>query len=222
MLILNRTRETAIKIAIILLMVLVALTGSASLQAQVAVQNAVMNTNINNTNGELTAIQLQHSINSVFPDLKPRLTPCGNRLYFSRNYHPGNANGINDPEDIWYADFNENTNTWSEPIHMTGILNNAGPNYINNISSTGDTLILGNQYLKKGKMRAGLSYTVRTNSGWSAPIAINIEGDYNMSIHGNAFVSLRHGVIIKSVQREESIGERDLFVSFWDGHETNA
>lgn len=222
MIVLNRTWETAIKITILLLIVVLGITCSASLQAQpvASAKNALLTTTVSSdSEAEARAIELQNAINSPFPDIKPRLSPCGNRLYFSRNYHPGNTNGVNDPEDIWYSDFNVQTNSWSEPMHMKSLLNNAGPNFINNISATGDTLILGNQYLKKGKMRAGLSYTVRTNGEWSAPTAINIQGDYNMSIHDNAFVSLRDGVIIRSVQREESIGERDLFVSFWDGVE---
>lgn len=170
-----------------------------------------------NVNTSAKAVQLQNAINSPYDDIKPRLAPGGDRLYFSRNYHPGNAGGVNDPEDIWYSDFNKSTNTWSEPIHMTGVLNNAGPNYINNVSVTGDTIILGNQYLRKGKMRAGLSYSVRENGTWSAPTTINIVNDYNLSDHANSFVSLRNGVIIRAVQRSESVGGRDLFVSFWDG-----
>lgn len=162
-------------------------------------------------------VQLGNAINSGFDDIKPRITPCGNRMYFSRNFHPGNVSGNNDPEDIWYSDFDKNTETWSEPIHMSGVLNNAGPNYVNNISTTGDTIILGNQYLKKGKMRAGLSYSVNVHGQWSQPVNIDIMDYYNTSQHENTFVSLKKGVIISAIERAESIGDRDLFVSFWDG-----
>ena len=228
--VLTRTHETVIKIAILLAVVLF-MTFTA--QAQKGKDSHYAATSYNsrvdesfagksihlaaNVNTEATPVQLQHAINSPYHDIKPRLTPCGNRLYFSRNYHPGNSNGVNDPEDIWYSDFNHEANTWSEPIHMTGVLNNAGPNYVNNVSVTGDTIILGNQYLKKGKMRAGLSYSVRVNGQWSVPSAIEIVNDYNMSNHANSFVSLKTGVIIRSVERTESLGQRDLFVSFWDG-----
>jgi hypothetical protein len=106
---------------------------------------------------------------------------------------------------------------WSEPIHLSGVLNNSGPNYVNNVSATGDTIILGNQYLKRGKMRAGLSYSVNVNGQWAVPTNIEIENDYNMSEHSNSFVSLKNGIIIRSIERMESVGERDLFVSFWNG-----
>lgn len=172
-------------------------------------------------NLEAKATPLNASINSGFEDLKPQLTPCGNRLYFSRSFHPANTNGMYDAEDIWFADYDKATGTWSEPARMTGTLNNAGPNYVNNVSVTGDTIILGNQYTKKGKMRAGLSYSVNVNGTWSAPQPINIENDYNMSEHSNSFVSLQAGVIIRAVERAESIGGRDLYVSFWNGSEAS-
>jgi hypothetical protein len=162
---------------------------------------------------------LQHSINSPFEELKPVLAPGGKRLYFSRSAHPGNTSGVSDNEDIWYSEVDPTTNSWSEPIRMPGVLNNAGPNYINNVSLTGDTIILGNQYLKKGKMRAGLSYSVNVRGQWTAPLPITIKNDYNVSDHANAFVSLKNGVIISAIQRAETAGQRDLYVSFWNGVE---
>jgi len=170
-----------------------------------------------NVNPDAKATPLNSSINGPYEEVKPRLSPSGDRLYFSRVFHPDNTNGVNDPEDIWYAEFDHATTSWSEPVRMANHLNNSGPNYINNVSVTGDTIILGNQYLKKGKMRAGVSYSVNVNGEWSVPQAINIYDDYNMSAHSNSFVSLQNGVIIRAVERGETVGERDLYVSFWDG-----
>lgn len=164
------------------------------------------------------AVPLNISINSPFIELKPALTPDGKRLYFSRHLHPNNTAGEQDLEDIWFSDFDEATDTWSHPAVMKGHLNNAEPNYIHNVSVTGDTVILGNQYLKKGKMRAGLSYSVNVNGDWSFPTPIHIENDFNIADQDNAFVSLKSGVIIKAIQRDETVGGRDLYVSFWDGY----
>ena len=60
-----------------------------------------------NVNLDAKATPLNPSINGPYEEVKPRLTPCGNRLYFSRIYHPANTNGVNDPEDIWYAEFDQ-------------------------------------------------------------------------------------------------------------------
>src|SRR5882757_4091708 len=160
---------------------------------------------------------LQHSINSPYEELKPVLAPGGKRLYFSRLANPNNTSSEMADEDIWYSEVDTTTMTWSEPVRMPGALNNTGPNYVNNVSVTGDTLIVGNQYLKKGKMRAGLSYSVNVRGQWTLPTAIPIKNDYNISDHSNSFVSLKNGVIIRAIQRAETFGERDLYVSFWNG-----
>jgi OmpA-OmpF porin, OOP family len=169
-------------------------------------------------NHSAKAVALNEAINGPYQELKPRLVPCGNRLYFSRHFHPSNTNGAADAEDIWYSDFDPKANTWAAPARMESVLNNNGPNFIHNVSVTGDTLILGNQYGKKGKMRPGISYSVNIKGQWSAPVGIEIENDYNISDHSNAFVSLKTGVIIEAVQRCEGLGNRDLYVSFWNGY----
>jgi len=216
-----RIREKAITAVIIALLLLVAGIYSGT-QAQSVRQ--VANTDKKIKVGSVIAQDakaeaLQHSINSPFEELKPVLAPGGKRLYFSRAAHPNNTSGTIDNEDIWYSEVDKTNNTWSEPVRMPGLLNNAGPNYINNVSVTGDTIILGNQYLKKGKMRAGLSYSVNMRGQWTAPLPIHIQNDYNVSDHANAFVSLKNGVIISAIQRAETVGQRDLYVSFWNGVE---
>jgi OmpA-OmpF porin, OOP family len=169
-------------------------------------------------NLEAKAVALNTFINSPYDDLKPALTPNGSRLYFSRHIHPGNTFGAGDLEDIWYSDFDEESNTWSHPALMAAPLNNAGPNAINNVSFTGDTIILENRYAKNGKMWAGLSYSVNKHGQWSFPTTIVIKNDYNISDQANSFVSLKNGVIIRAVERVETVGLRDLYVSFWNGH----
>jgi OOP family OmpA-OmpF porin len=156
-------------------------------------------------------------INSAYVEIKPSVCPQTNRLYFSRHSHPDNTFGIEDLEDIWYSEYNPETKEWGHPIKMAGALNNAGPNYVQHVSITGDTLILGNQYLKKGRMRAGLSYSTKVKGEWSDPKTIHTINEYNYSNQSNSFVSIKNGVIISAVHRLQSVGDRDLFVSFWDG-----
>lgn len=170
-----------------------------------------------NVNMTAKAVPMRSSINSPFAELKPAFAPNGDKLYFSRVAHPNNTNGESDQEDIWYANYDSISHEWSEPIRMPGYLNNSGPNFIENVSKTGDTIILGNQYMKKGKMRDGVSYSVNVNGEWSFPKPITILDDYNVSNHGNHFVSLKLGVIISAVERSETMGHRDLYVSFWNG-----
>ena len=228
----NRFRGKGINIALITLLILG--TGIYSCFAQEQIieggdgttgkvvknsQNSIIHL-ASNLNLSAKASPLNPSVNSPFAELKPAIALHGNRLYFSRSHHPHNTAGVEDKEDIWYADIDKsNNNAMSEPKRLDGILNNSGPNFISGISVTGDTIMLGNQYSKKGKMRAGLSYSVNEESGWSAPKTIDIRNDYNLSEHGSAFVSKKAAVIISAIQREETYGDRDLYVSFWVGGE---
>ena len=175
-------------------------------------------THASNVKIHTKAESLKSAINGPYEELKPALSPNGKRLYFSRFMHPDNTHS-EDYEDIWYCEFDEETFAWSDPVRLHGELNNAGPNYINNVSQSGDTVILGNQYLKNGKMRAGLSFSVNEHGQWSAPQNIHVKNDYNISDQANAFVALGSGVIISAIQRTESVGGRDLYVSFWNGRE---
>ena len=219
MIVSSRFREKLVNAGLITLLFL--LTGLYDCFAQ-SHHNLVKNASkkiqlIENVNTEIRAEAVYANINSAYQEIKPALAPCGKKLFFSRLNSPLNTSGEMDQEDIWYSEFDIKSNVWSEPIRMTGELNNAGPNFVNSVSQTGDTIILGNQYLKKGKMRAGLSYSVNLNGQWSFPAPIIIKDDYNISNHANHYVSLKSGVIISSVQRADSNGERDLYISMWDG-----
>lgn len=170
-----------------------------------------------NLNLGAKAVALSKFINSPYIELKPAVAPHGSRLYFSRSNHPGNTGGVEDLEDIWYVEFDRNADVWSQSVRLSGELNNAAPNFICGVSATGDTIFLGNQYLKKGKMRDGLSFSINVKGLWSSPVPIVIENDYNISPHANYHVSLKSGVIISAIERAETFGSRDLYVSFWNG-----
>src|SRR3954470_6825294 len=83
-----------------------------------------------NLNFSARAVPIEN-INSNFSEYKPALTLHGNRLYFSRALHPDNTGGVNDKEDIWYADIDkENNNATMPPKRLEGHLNNSGPNFV--------------------------------------------------------------------------------------------
>ncbi|MDZ4716020.1 MAG: hypothetical protein SH819_11175 [Cytophagales bacterium] len=172
-----------------------------------------------NLNPDAVATPLAGLINSPYAEFKPAVAPHGKRMYFSRASHPNNVAGVNDREDIWYTEFDSLAENWSEPVRLPGFLNNEGPNFVSGVSVSGDTIILGNRYLKKGKMTDGLSYSVNIEGQWGMPQPIRVKNDYNLSVHGNSYVSLDQGVIISAVERTDTKGERDLYVSFWDGQQ---
>jgi OOP family OmpA-OmpF porin len=162
--------------------------------------------------------QLDKNVNSDYSEMNPLLSPDGKTLYFSRQNHPENAGGINDKEDIWYSEL-DSTGHWTLAKNMGPQFNNAYPNFVNAINSvTPDgksaVMVLGNKYLEDGKMSAGVSISSNVGGQWSDPVALNITNDYNFNDKVNYFLTNNRKVLLMSVEREDSRGDRDLYVSF--------
>ncbi len=164
----------------------------------------------------LVVEQLDKNVNSDHSELNPLLSPDGKTLYFSRKNHPENNGGVNDKEDIWYSQLGADGN-WSLAKNIGPELNNDNPNFVNSISSTPDgqaVLLLGNKYLDKGKMVAGVSISTNEGGTWSAPKPLEIENEYNYNEKANYFMANSRKALLMSVEREDSRGDRDLYVSF--------
>ncbi|MCK6617307.1 MAG: OmpA family protein [Cyclobacteriaceae bacterium] len=162
--------------------------------------------------------QLDEKVNSEYAELNPILSPDGKTLYFSRRNHPENIGGVNDKEDIWYSELGED-GKWQLAKNMGPQFNNEHPNFINSINSVtpdGRTavMLLGNKYLPKGKMLAGVSVSSNVGGRWTEPVPLNITNDYNFNEKANYFLTNNRKTLIMSVEREDSQGDRDLYVSF--------
>ncbi len=164
----------------------------------------------------LVTEQLDKNVNSDYSELNPLLSPDGKTLYFSRKNHPENMGGVKDKEDIWFSEL-EPDGKWTLAKNMGPKFNNAGPNFVNAVASTPDgqsVLVLGNKYLPNGKMLAGVSMSTNLNGNWTKPMAINIENDYNFNEKANYFLANNRKTLLLSIEREDSRGGRDLYVSF--------
>ncbi|AYB30475.1 OmpA family protein [Chryseolinea soli] len=161
---------------------------------------------------------LDKNVNSEYSELNPLLSPDGKTLYFSRKNHPQNIGGVNDKEDIWYSQL-DSAGHWQLAQNMGREFNNAGPNFVNTIRSvTPDgksaIMLLGNKYTKNGKMEAGVSISSNVNGQWTKPKALNIDNDYNYNEKANYFLTDNRQTLLMSVEREDTKGSRDLYVSF--------
>ena len=166
---------------------------------------------------------LDKNVNSEYKELNPLLSPDGKTLYFSRQNHPDNIGGINDKEDIWYSEL-DSSGRWQLARNMEA-LNNQGPNFVNTIQAvTPDgksaIMLLGNQYLDNGKMLAGVSISSNVGGTWSRPVALKIANDYNYAEKANYFLANNRKTLLMSVERDDTHGDRDLYVTFMKSDST--
>ncbi|HEY5690710.1 MAG TPA: OmpA family protein [Cyclobacteriaceae bacterium] len=161
--------------------------------------------------------RLDENINSDFNEFNPLLSPDGKTLYFSRSNHPENMGGVTDKEDIWYSELGTD-GKWTLAKNLGPKFNNENPNFINAVSATPDgksvIILLGNRYQEKGKMVAGVSVSDNLNGNWSNPKPLNIENNYNFNEKANYFMANTRKALLMSVERDDSRGDRDLYVSF--------
>ncbi len=156
-------------------------------------------------------------VNSVYNEVKPIITSDGSRLYFTRQYAPTNVGGTQDLADIYYS---ENVNgAWTEAKNIGSPLNNRNPNGVTAITADGSQLLLINEYTANGGVGNGLSITQKTPTGWETPQKVNIEGFVNLNDFVDFTLSPNGDVMVMAIETKESLGDQDLYISFYKGNE---
>jgi len=172
---------------------------------------------IETADGIFSAIKpelLSDNINTPYKDLKPLVSPDDKTLFLSRMYAPENVGGSKDPEDIWVSNRDANGD-WQLARNVGAPLNNEGPNFICSAVPFNDgyVLLLGNRYKNK-KMIEGLSMVFKLDTSYSEIKPVNIKNQENFSPFANYQLSHNRDIIIMSVQRRNTFGNRDLYVTF--------
>jgi len=158
------------------------------------------------------------SINTEYEEMTPVITPNRQGIYFSRRFDPGNTGGTRDLQDVYFSRFSESG--WSEAINVGRPINNDGPNAVFSVSPDGNTLLLMNTYTSDGQQKGmGLSISHRTIDGWSVPQDVKMRSFYNKSFYNEYFLGNDGKVILLAVNRDDSFGSRDLYVSFYEGND---
>jgi len=155
------------------------------------------------------------NINSIYNEAKPLISPDGRTLYFVRENAPQNIGGIYDQQDIYYS--NLINGEWTIAQNIGSPLNDELPNGICTISPDGNTLWVMNFYHENGLVEDGLSVTHRTDNGWSKPEPLRIENFYNKNDYQDYFMSNDGTVLLMAIERDDTYGDQDLYVSFHQG-----
>ncbi|MGF7216000.1 outer membrane protein OmpA-like peptidoglycan-associated protein [Spirosoma lacussanchae] len=171
-----------------------------------------------NTPKEIQKENLGKTVNSPGQEVAPVISPDGRTLYFTRGLNKANIGGA-EHQDVWYSTLASasggNPASWNEAINMGSPINNAGDNAISGMAPDGRTAYLINVYQPNGSMSFGISRSIRTKAGWSQPVECKIANNYNLHEDNQLefCVSPDGQAIILAVQRKDTRGNRDLYVS---------
>jgi len=174
---------------------------------------------INIVEDALTGVEKENlglGVNSPYSEIIPIVSADGRTLYVTRSEHPGNVGEDKDHDDIWFSELLAD-DSWGTLENLGTTINNEKHNFLISISPDNNTMILNGLYNFYGEGRSGngISISHRTSEmGWGVPSEIKIENFYNTNQYQNFTVSPSNTVIVMSIERDDTYGDSDMYVSF--------
>ncbi|MCX6164606.1 MAG: hypothetical protein NTU73_07045, partial [Ignavibacteriae bacterium] len=154
---------------------------------------------------------LGSGINTKYSEHWPVISPDGNIIYFLRE---GDPNNLAESGDIWFSNL-QNDGTWSLARHMGKPLNTIDGGSVCSVSPDDNTLLLLGFYNQSGRINyEGFSLSRKTKDGWSFPLGVVIKNFYNLNNHWSGYLSNDGKKLFMGIQRTDSYGECDIYVSF--------
>ena len=160
------------------------------------------------------AVKLDTTVNSLFEEIMPMLSPDRKTLYFVRSLSPANTGGKEAGQDVWYS-VQQTDGTWSRPFNLGVPINNDANNAVCGISQDGNTLYLTNVYLHKNKMEPGISFTKRDPAGstWSAPVALDIQELNIQRGYLGGYMCPDEKTLFLTMKSDDAVGREDIYIS---------
>ena len=156
--------------------------------------------------------KLGPEVNSRFDELCPVISADGKTLYFTRDFHPENV-GNEKNQDVWYARIRPD-GSFSKAVSIGAPINNRSDNALTSVTPDGQTVMLLNVYQPNGSMIKGISTSKKTVNGWAFPKKVNIKDYYNRQNNAEYCLHASGKIMILTVQRDNSYGDKDLYVCF--------
>jgi outer membrane protein OmpA-like peptidoglycan-associated protein len=154
---------------------------------------------------------LGKGVNSRHQEFAPVISSDGKTLFYTRNYLT--MFGKEKDQDVWFS-VQDSKGNWVKSKNIGYPINNNDKNAVFAVSADGREILLMNKYNKDGKLSPGISHSYRTRSGWAYPEEIKIDNYYNQSPNAEFAISPDGLVMVMSIQRKNTAGKRDLYVSF--------
>jgi outer membrane protein OmpA-like peptidoglycan-associated protein len=168
-------------------------------------------------------------VNSQYDEVLPVISPDGKTLYVDRKNHPQNirlggapfSNRDTNNDNIWYSQLDARNN-WQALTNIGPPLNNGFGSFVSSVTPDGNTLLLGGSYASKPLKQEhfGLWLTHRTKTGWSTPEEVSVRDFYTKAQFVEFSLSNDGRSIVLSLDRNDSHGKKDLYVSFLQDDDT--
>ena len=166
---------------------------------------------------------LEGVVNSNGNELRPILSPDGKTLYYSRTKFAGNNEGNTDSGDAWLSRNTDQGRLWNTSERLDGI-NTPQNNEVVAVLGTGNglTMIVRGTYEAGGFRDEGLSRVAAadavSNPGKDGrPTAVSIVNLYSATPATGFFVSSDEKMMLLSLERGDSEGGNDIYLSRADG-----
>lgn len=154
---------------------------------------------------------LGKGVNSRHQEFAPVISGDGKTLFYTRNNL--SMFGKEKNQDVWFS-VQDKEGNWIKSKNIGYPINNNDNNAVFSVSADGREILLMNKYNKNGKLSPGISRSYRTRDGWSYPDEVKIDNYYNQSPNAEFAISPDGSVMVMSIQRKNTTGKRDLYVSF--------
>jgi len=159
---------------------------------------------------EITRLVLDAPINSIYTETRPFVSPDGSQLYISRRESPDNIGGHKDFMDIYRSTLLPD-GSWSELENLGAVVNSKRADALSCVSEDGKSLYITNT---DKKPKFPLYITTEGEDGeFSEPKPVLVDDYYNESNYFDFYVSEKFGIMILAIDRKDSRGDQDLYVS---------
>lgn len=150
------------------------------------------------------------SLQSIYDDIAPVLSPDGNTLYFTKKNNPENAGGERDKGDIWFS--KKVNGKWTTAERLKGPVNNTYFNSVIGITPDDNFMYVVGDY--KNPRKGGVSYSRRIGDNWSEPKPIDIPYFKNKSDHLSGSLSKDGKIMVLSLESFGTRGNEDIYYTF--------
>ncbi|MCB2408229.1 RICIN domain-containing protein [Hymenobacter lucidus] len=156
------------------------------------------------------------ALNTPGNELQPVLAPDGKTLYLARTKYAGNTEGVTESGDIWVSQ-SADGQTWAPAVRLDALNTRQNNGVMSVVGPQGDLLLVRGLYERDGSFRdEGVSLVPRADSPKgkaSRAGSLDIINYYSAGAATTFFMSADQKVLLLSLERGDSFGGNDLYVS---------